>query len=96
MKIKYTPTFAEKVRFGKLDNVMTYFGKNGLGKDFFCYIRCGLEGYKTMLEDFDNKITANPAVYGDIIYKDFIAEPDEKAKNFLEKWLAENKQSSAS
>jgi len=90
MTQSYTPTFAEKVKFGKTDKVMVYYGKNGLGEVFFCYIRCGLEGYKKMKEDYLNQASALPSSYGEVIYKDTIPEPDEKAKAFLKKYLAEN------
>ncbi len=90
MTAPYTPTFAEKVKFGKKDSIMTYYGKNGLGEQFFCYIRCGLDGYKKMQEDFASKAFAAPESYGEIIYKDYILEPDNKAVDFLKNWLAEN------
>ena len=89
MTTKYTPTFAEKVKFGKKDSIMTYFGKNWHGV-FFCYIRCELDGYRKMQEDYQNKIADTPESYGEVIYKDFSPEPDEKAKEFLKKWLVEN------
>lgn len=86
----YTPSFAEKVKFGKNDSIMTYYGRNGLGVDFFCYIRCDFNGYRKMQDDYLNKNYAKPESYGSIIYKDYIPEPDEKAKEFLKNWLAEN------
>ena len=84
----YSPSFAEKVKFGKGDRVMAYFGKNSFGLEFFCYIRCDLDGYRKMQDDFLNNISATPETYGEVIYKDFIPEPDEKAKEFLKNWTA--------
>jgi hypothetical protein len=49
-----------------------------------------LDGYKKMLADQEAKPFVKPEIYGEVIYKDFIAEPDAKAKEFLNKWLAEN------
>ncbi len=90
MITSFTPTFAEKISFGKTDKVMVYYGKNGLGDDFFCYIRCGLAGYAKMKNDYLTETSAYPEDYGEILYQDFISEPDEKAKEFLKKFLAEN------
>lgn len=43
-----------------------------------------------MQEDYQNKLADTPESYGEVIYKDFSPEPDEKAKEFLKKWLVEN------
>ena len=83
-------TFVEKVKFKKINKVMTYYGINGLGWQFFAYIVCGLDGYKKMQHDAENKLTANVTAYGEIIYTDFLPEPDDKAKAFLKQWLEEN------
>lgn len=95
MPAAYTPTFAEKVAFGKEDKIMVYYGRNGLGAEFFCYIRCGLEGYRKMKDDYLTKASVLPESYGDILYKDYLPEPDEKAKAFLKAWLAEHGGSAA-
>ncbi|MEZ5691060.1 MAG: hypothetical protein R3D71_05290 [Rickettsiales bacterium] len=78
--------FAEKVKFGSGESVVTYYGKNLLGESFFCYIRCDMDGYKKMKEDFLGKRHRNPESYGKIIYRDNIPEPDEKAREFLRTW----------
>ena len=88
--MEYRVNFAEKVNFEKNDYIQIYYGRNSLGVDFFYYIRCNIEGYKKMKEDYLNKIVTNPESYGEIIYKDQLSEPDEKAKTFLANWLKNN------
>jgi hypothetical protein len=89
-QILYTPTHAEKLSFEKNDNVQLYYGIEHTGEKFFCYIRCNLQGYKKMQEDFFNKKAAYPEEYGEIIYKDTIPSPDSKAKAFLADYLKNN------
>lgn len=84
----YLPTFAEKVKFGFGDSIVTYYGKNLLGESFFCYIYCNMNGYKKMKEDFIHKNYVKLETYGKIIYHDNLPEPDEKAKVFLKTWSA--------
>ena len=84
---EYSPSFAEKVKFGSGESVVTYFGKNLLGESFFYYIRCDMDGYRKMKEDFLYKNYSNPETYGEVIYSDNLPEPDEKAKAFLKKYI---------
>lgn len=79
--------FTEKVKFSGRDCIITYFGKNFLGENFFCYIRCNIDGYRKMKDDFTGKSYRNPTDYGEIIYRDNISEPDKKAKEFLKNWM---------
>ena len=90
MTSTHTMSFAEKVWFGKNDKVVTYRASNSCGVDFFCYIRCGLAGYKKMQDDFLNKISDTPQSYGEVLYKDYLPDPDEKAREFLAIWAREN------
>lgn len=83
-------SFAEKLRFEKTNKVMTYYGCTTLGRRFFCYVLCGLDGYQRMQADFTNRVATPPEQYGKILYKDYLEEPDEKAKAFLAQWLADN------
>lgn len=79
--------FAKRVEFEKNDSVMVYRAKDAKGRDFFCYIRCKLEGYKKMHEDFETRTAGKPSDYGEIIYRDFLKDPDQKAKDFLAEYL---------
>ncbi len=79
--------FAEKLSFSRGDNVVVYKAKNMLDMPFFCYIRCGLDGYKRLKYDYEAKVFSTPDSYGEVIYRDNIPEPDDKAKKFLENWL---------
>jgi len=91
----YALNFAKKIEFGKNDKVMTYYGttasKDSRGEEFFCYIRCGLAGYRQMQDDFLHQTPALPETYGEVIYRDSIPEPDEKAIEFLNNWVAERR-----
>jgi len=86
----YNLSFTEKVGFEKNDKIMTYFGIDKLGKNFFCYILCSRDGFKKMQDDYLSKTQAPPKSYGKIIYLGDAPEPDEKAKLFLQNWLKNN------
>jgi len=86
MTTQYAPSFAEKVKFGSGESIVTYFGKSLLGASFFCYIRCNIDGYRRMKADFLKKNYAKPEAYGEVVYRDYLPEPDEKAKDFLKNW----------
>lgn len=81
-----SPSFADKVKFGKGESIVTYYGQNLLGTKFFCYIRCNMDGYLRIKSDFANGFYSHPESYGEIIYRDNIPEPDEKAKEFIKNW----------
>lgn len=82
---KYELSFADRVSLEKNDYIQTFFG-NG----FFCYVRCDNDGFKRMHEDYLNQVPCHASDYGTVIYRDQIAEPDEKAKEFLANWLKNN------
>lgn len=70
---------------------MLYRAINGDGRRFFAYIVCELNGYNKMLKDHELGAKIDDLrQYGEVIYIDFIAEPDQKAQAFLEKYLAEH------
>ena len=66
---------------------MAYYGVNMLGEKFFCYIRCGLDGYKRMHLDYINNISASPEHYGEVLYRDNIEKPDAKAEKFIQEYF---------
>lgn len=82
--------FTQRIELEKNDYIMTYRACDKYGQDFFCYIKCDLQGYTKMQNDFLNKTAALPASYGEVIYTDFIKDPDAKAQEFLENWSAQN------
>lgn len=43
-----------------------------------------------MFRDYETETPRNITEYGEVIYTDFLSEPDEKAKSFLENWIKEN------
>lgn len=78
--------FTKRIEFETKDWVMTYRARDQYGRDFFCYIRCDIDGYTKMQTDWLNKKTAEPSSYGTVIYTDYLKDPDDKAKKFLESW----------
>lgn len=70
--------------------IMTYRAKDESGGDFFCYIKCNYDGYQKINHDYLDKKSAVPSTYGEVLYADYLVDPDEKAKNFLADWLAKN------
>ena len=82
--------FTKRIEFQRNDWIMVYHGQDILRREFFCFIRCGLEGYTKMQNDFYNKTPALPAGYGQVIYKDYLPQPDEKAQAYLENWIKQN------
>ena len=82
--------FAEQVKLNQGKNlIMTYHGQI-VGIDFFAYIKCREDGVKLMHEDFASNTGRALEEYGEVIYRDNIAEPDEKACKFLQEYLAAN------
>ena len=87
MQLKFT----EKIKFNQYnDLIMVYKGQITQGIDFFAYIKCDEKGVNLMREDYHTKTARHMDEYGEVIYQDNIKEPDEKAKQFLEDYIAEN------
>jgi hypothetical protein len=85
-----TIPFTELIKISGGKSVMIYSGVDGFGASFFAYIICTPDKAKLMFSDYENGIKRQLFFYGNPIYIDFIPEPDEKAKEFLQKYLAEN------
>jgi hypothetical protein len=83
--------FTTKIDLQKNDYIMVYRGQNAIKINFFCYIRCNMEGYTKLQNDFKNKISDMPSSYGEVIYYDEIENPDIKAEEFLENYLQNSK-----
>jgi hypothetical protein len=81
----YAISFTDRVKLEKNDYIQIYHGHG-----FFSYVRCNADGFKRMHEDYLNQVPSRAADYGDVIYTDFIATPDDKAKTFLDNWLKES------
>ena len=88
--IAFTPSYTDRARLEKNFYIQTFYGVTSELQNFFCYIKCDMEGYRKMQNDFLNQISARPAAYGEVIYIDDIPEPNEKAKLFLQNWLKRN------
>ena len=82
--------FAELVKLKDNDLVMTYKGTTPEGENFFAYILCNQNQVSLMRGDFQNKISRPLTEYGEVIYFDYLPEPDEIATEFLANWTAEN------
>ena len=82
--------FTDKALLRNNKVVMTYRGKDTAGLDFFAYILCDEKGVTLLRKDFAEKTSRAIAEYGEIIYSAYLSDPDEKAKEFLAKYTAEN------
>lgn len=69
---------------------MTYKGITGDGAEFFAYILCNEAQVLQMRKDYETKTNRTLSEYGEVLYIDYIDEPDAKAKDFLNKWITEN------
>ena len=57
----------------------------------FSYVKCDRAGVEKMRKDYENNVAVSDlSVYGEVLYRDNIKDPDEKAKAFLRQWLADN------
>lgn len=82
--------FTERVKLNAgNDLIMTYRGQVA-GQDFFAYIKCNEKGVKLMREDWETSTPRQLDEYGEVLYRDNIVDPDEKALEFLKNYLAEN------
>ena len=87
-----TIPFTDLIKISHNKSVMTYYGTSFDGRDFIAYIVCTPETAKLMYRDFSDKTSRAIAEYGEVIYKDFVSEPDDKAKDFLADYIKNNKQ----
>ncbi len=82
--------FTERVKLNAgNDLIMTYRGQVG-GQDFFAYIKCEEAGVKMMRGDYEDAVARKIEEYGEVIYRDNVKDPDEKAVQFLQDYLAES------
>lgn len=82
--------FTERVKLKQgNDLIMTYRGQV-MGVDFFAYIKCTEHGVKLMYSDYETSTPRALDEYGEVIYKDNITNPDEKAQKFLQEYIASN------
>ena len=82
--------FVENLKLETADLVMTYRAKTPEGKDFFAYILSNKEQVKTMKRNYAESKAVPPIYYGQVLYLDYLVDPDQKAKDFLKNWLAKN------
>ncbi len=82
--------FTERVKLKQGNDLIVTYRAGVLGMHFFAYIKCTEQGVKLMREDYESGTPRDPSEYGEIIYRDNIRDPDEKAKTFLKNYLAES------
>jgi hypothetical protein len=82
--------FVEEYILSNSNLVMTYRAVDERSRDFFAYISCGREGVVKMKQDYTDQKSRAARDYGEVIYADFLKDPDEKAVEFLKKWVSEN------
>lgn len=85
-----TIPFTDLIQISNNNSIIRYSGTNQIGQQFFAYIKCTPDNAKLMYRDYAVKSSRDIKEYGEVIYVDFLAEPDEKAKTFLADWLKEN------
>ena len=83
--------FKDLIRTSNNKSVMAYYGTDTNKRDFFAYIICDPQAAKRMYHNYQTRTQDKISDYGEVIYKDYISEPDDKAKEFLKKYLADNK-----
>jgi hypothetical protein len=85
-----TLKFTERVKLNSgNDLIMTYRGQIA-GEDFFAYIKCEEKGVKLMRQDWETSTPRKLEEYGEVLYRDTVIDPDDKAKEFLQNYLAQN------
>lgn len=85
-----TLKFTEQIKLrGGSDIITTYRGQVA-DVEFFAYIQCNKTGLELMRSDFQQGTARSMEEYGEVLYKDAISDPDEKAEQFLQQFLAEN------
>jgi hypothetical protein len=80
-------SFVEKLALGDNDSIMLYRGVTLSGKNFFAYLRCDKQGVEKLRRDYMAPGARDLNMYGEIIYMDFLAEPDARAEDFLLRYL---------
>jgi hypothetical protein len=83
-------SFVEKVKLQNSKLVMTYRARDHEGRDFFAYIFADKDGVERMKKDYFDQKAGAAKDYGEVLYADYLKDPDEKARDFLKKWLEEN------
>lgn len=79
--------FSEKITLETSDLVMIYRARGKDERDFFAYVFCDKDGVIAMKKDYAENQPGAPEQYGEVIYSDYITDPDEKARAFLKNWL---------
>jgi hypothetical protein len=80
-------SFVEKVAMGQGDSIMLYRGVTMSGKNFFAFLRCDRKGMDKLKQDSMHSEARDLNEYGEVIYMDFLSDPDKKAEEFLALYL---------
>jgi hypothetical protein len=83
-------TFIEKIKLQDSKLVLLYQGKNKQGRAFFAYFLCDAAQVRLMREDVAAGNSRVISEYGEMLYSDYLPEPDENATIFLREWAEEN------
>jgi endoglucanase Acf2 len=83
-------SFTDLIKISNNESIVRYNATLTDGRSFFAYIKCNSTGAKLMFQDYETLTKRSITEYGEVIYTDFLSEPDEKAKSFLENWIKEN------
>lgn len=81
-------SFTEKLKLGDSEQVMLYQGITSELQPFFAFLRCDRRGIERLHQDFEAQAKdVDINSYGQVIYLDFKAEPDDKAEGFLQAYM---------
>ena len=83
--------FTEQVKLRNSSKlVMLYNGVDMHGKSFFVYFLSDDKQIRLMRDDYQKGTARKIGEYGQMLYSDYLPEPDAKAIDFLNKWVADN------
>ncbi len=85
-------SFTEKLKLEGKKTLMLYRGRTvETGREFIAYIVCDKEKAVKMYDDYDKSQKVDTIEeYGEVVYVDYIPDPDQKALDFIEEWKKEN------
>ncbi len=88
--IEVAPKMTERIKLNQGNDLIMTFRGEIAGIDFFAYIKCSEAGVKLMHADYASGDSHPLSEYGEVIYRDNLKDPDAKAKEFLQNYIAEN------
>ena len=82
--------FTEQIKLKNSKLVMLYNGVDTHGHKFFVYFLSNEKQVRLIREDYQKNTARTIGEYGEMLYSDYLPEPDSKAIEFLNKWIDDN------